>query len=58
MLYTVMNAASRLIREEDGQDLIEYGILGAFISVIALLTIKAIGPLVETLYQAVEVALT
>ncbi len=42
---------------DDGQDLIEYGLLGAFISIVAVLTIQAIGPLVNDLYVAIQNAI-
>ncbi len=48
----------KLIRREEGQDLIEYAVLAAFISVIAIVTVKSIGPLVDALYLAVSTALS
>ena len=48
----------KLIRDERGQDMIEYGILAAFISVVAVVAIKAIGPMVDALYVVVQTALT
>ena len=44
--------------DEDGQDMIEYGLLGAFISIVALATIKLIGPLITPLYNQIQTALT
>jgi Flp pilus assembly pilin Flp len=48
----------RLLRDERGQDMVEYALLAAFISIVAIVVIKAIGPLVNTIYQNVEDALT
>ncbi len=48
----------RIIRDEEGQDMIEYGILAAFISIAAIIAIKAIGPLVNALYVVVQAAMT
>ena len=48
----------RLFRDESGQDMIEYALLGSFISIVAILAIQAIGPLVNTIYEAIETALT
>ena len=48
----------KLFRREEGQDMIEYAILAAFISIVAIVAIKAIGPLVNAIYVAVEAALT
>jgi Flp pilus assembly pilin Flp len=46
------------LRRDEGQDLIEYGLLGAFISIVAVVTLQAIGPLVDALYVAIETAIT
>ena len=48
----------KLIQDEKGQDMIEYALLGSFISIIAIIAIRAIGPLVNTIYENVETALT
>jgi Flp pilus assembly pilin Flp len=48
----------RLFREEKGQDMIEYALLGSFISIVAILAIQAIGPLVNTIYENIRDALT
>ena len=47
-----------LFKDESGQDIIEYALLAAFISIIAILIIKAIGPLLSTIYSNVVTALT
>jgi pilus assembly protein Flp/PilA len=51
------NLIARFIREEEGQDVIEYGLLGAFISVVAALTIVAIGGDVTTMFNTIDTAL-
>ncbi|UCE03250.1 MAG: Flp family type IVb pilin [Candidatus Latescibacterota bacterium] len=48
----------RLFVEESGQDMVEYALLAAFISIVAIVTIRAIGPLVDAVYQNVQTALT
>ena len=50
--------AMSLIRDDSGQDLIEYALLASFISIIAIVAIRAIGPLVNTIYTNVQGALT
>jgi Flp pilus assembly pilin Flp len=45
-------------RMEEGQDMIEYAVLAAFISIIAIATIKLIGPLIDAIFVAVQNALT
>ena len=44
------NLFNRFVREESGQDIIEYVLLAAFISVVAWSIIQAIGVDVTTLY--------
>lgn len=46
------------LRNEEGQDMIEYALLASFISIIAIVAIKAIGPLVDAIYNAIITALT
>ena len=52
-----MNFLKRFLREEDGQDMIEYGLLASFISIVAIIALQAIGPLVNAVYVAVQNAL-
>ena len=58
MFQKVLQAGGRLVREDEGQDMIEYAILAAFISIVAIVAIRAIGPLVDAIYVAVQTALT
>ena len=44
----------RLLRKDEGQDLTEYGLLAAFISVVAVITLRNFGPLIDALYQVVQ----
>jgi Flp pilus assembly pilin Flp len=53
---TVKNLIARFVREEEGQDIIEYSLLGAFISVVAWLTLQNIGQDVENMYSDVQKA--
>ena len=43
--------AWRVLREDAGQDLIEYAMLAAFISLIAIASINSIGGVVNGWYQ-------
>lgn len=52
-----MSYLRRFVREESGQDMIEYGLLAAFISVVAIAALQAIGPLVKAIYVAIQNAL-
>ncbi len=47
----------QLIRNEEGQDMIEYALLASFISIVAIVAIKLIGPLVVAIYEAIRLAL-
>lgn len=53
-----MSYLKKFLKEEDGQDMVEYGLLAAFISIIAIATLRAIGPLVDAVYVNVQNALT
>jgi Flp pilus assembly pilin Flp len=44
----------RLVREDSGQDLIEYGLLVGIITAGAVAAINAIGPKVTTYYSSLE----
>ena len=52
-----MNLVKRLIKEEDGQGMIEYVIIAAGISIAAIVIIRAIGPKINTVWQNVNTAL-
>jgi pilus assembly protein Flp/PilA len=44
----------RFVREEEGQDVIEYALLAAFISIVAATIIQTIGTDVTTIYTNVK----
>ena len=48
----------RLIREDDGQDIIEYALLAAFVSIVAYALVVAIGEDVVTIYSSTNGATT
>jgi Flp pilus assembly pilin Flp len=45
---------NRFVREEEGQDIIEYALLAAFISIVAWSILVTIGGDVKTIYTAVD----
>jgi Flp pilus assembly pilin Flp len=51
----VKTLISRFVREEEGQDIIEYALLAAFVSIVAATVIGTIGSDVLKIYQAVKV---
>ena len=40
----------RILREEDGQDLIEYGLLGALIGIVGIVAWTTVGSAIGTTY--------
>jgi Flp pilus assembly pilin Flp len=48
----------KLIRNSKGQDMVEYALLASFISIVAIATLRLIGPLVLAIYVAIQAALT
>ena len=50
------NLFARFVREEEGQDIIEYALLAAFISVLAWLILQNIGQDVQQMYSNVQKA--
>ena len=47
------NLFVRFVREEDGQDIIEYALLAAFISIVAYTLLGQIGTDVNSIYTEV-----
>lgn len=45
---------NRFVREEAGQDLIEYALLAGFISLVAVLAITNVGKGINTVYQNID----
>jgi pilus assembly protein Flp/PilA len=50
----VKNLVSKFLREDQGQDLIEYGLLVGIITVGAIASIKLIGPKVATFFSDLD----
>lgn len=48
------NLFNRFVREEEGQDIIEYALLAAFISIVAWSILVTIGTDVKTIYTNVD----
>ena len=46
-----MRWLTTLTHDDTGQDMVEYGLLSAMISIVAVVTLKSIGPLVAILYM-------
>ena len=50
------NLIVRFVREDEGQDIIEYSLLAAFISISGYLILQSIGSNVNTIYTKVQTA--
>jgi Flp pilus assembly pilin Flp len=50
----VKNLITRFVREDEGQDVVEYALLAAFVSIIAAAIIQTIGPDLKTIFGAVK----
>jgi Flp pilus assembly pilin Flp len=52
-----MSKLEQFMKDDSGQDTVEYALLAAFISIFAIVAIKAIGPLINSIYVNVQNAL-
>ena len=50
------NLFARFVREEEGQDIIEYSLLAAFISISGYLILQSIGTQVNSIHTKVQTA--
>jgi pilus assembly protein Flp/PilA len=48
------NLVNRFVREDAGQDLIEYALLAGFISLVAVVAITAVGTGVNAVYNNID----
>ena len=46
----MMTAVGRLMRRNDGQDLLEYGLLAALFAVAAMVSVAALGETIHTVF--------
>jgi len=53
-----MNLVKRLIKEEEGQGMIEYVLIVAFISIVAIALIRGVGGNVKNVWNNTNNALT
>ena len=53
----LLRLAKRTIRSEEGQDLIEYGLLAALIAIVAIGTVSVLGQTIYSVFwKSIEVA--
>lgn len=46
----MMTAVGRLVRRDEGQDLLEYGLLAALIAAVAMVSVTALGNTIYTVF--------
>ena len=49
----VLSAVGRLVVDDDGQDLLEYGLLAVLISVVAMAGVTTLGDTIRTVFWEV-----
>lgn len=54
----MLNMLKKFIRDEEGQDFVEYALLLAGIAVVAWAGVEALGPLVDAQYDKISAFLT
>jgi Flp pilus assembly pilin Flp len=52
-----MKHLTNFLRDDRGQDLVEYALLGAFISIVSIAVLKTLGPVVSKVYSRIQDAL-
>ena len=53
-----MPSLVKLLKKDDGQDMVEYALLAAFLSIVAIATLRLIGPLIVTMYDRIRTAIS
>jgi Flp pilus assembly pilin Flp len=57
-MNAIIGAVARLVRNDDGQDLIEYALLAGLIALVAVVGVTAVGDAVNNvLWQTIATAL-
>ena len=53
-----MNAITRLVKDDSGQDMLEYALLTALIALAAVVAVKAAGLQVSAIFDKIKTELT
>ena len=53
-MSTLVNKMRSLVWNDEGQDIIEYALLAAFIAIVAAVILVNIGPLIEDIYTQIQ----
>jgi pilus assembly protein Flp/PilA len=57
LLQALARVQARIAEREEGQDMVEYALLAALISIVAIAIILLLGPYIQNLFQDVVNAL-
>ena len=49
-----MNALKNFVVSEDGQDLVEYALLAALLSIVSIATLKVLGPKIAAVWTNIS----
>lgn len=49
-----MNLITRFLSDESGQDMVEYGLLAAFISIVAITALTAVGDQLKIVFNLIK----
>jgi pilus assembly protein Flp/PilA len=49
-----MNTLKNLVISEDGQDLVEYALLAALLSIVSIATLKVLGPKIAAVWTNIS----
>ena len=52
-----MNAVMNFIAREEGQDLVEYALLAALLSIVSIAALKLLGPKIAATWGTIQAAL-
>jgi Flp pilus assembly pilin Flp len=53
-MYHVLIAVEHLVRDDRGQDLLEYGLLATLIALAALMAVGLVGTTTSTLWSSID----
>ena len=57
--YTRMKALLRnLVVREEGQDLVEYALLAALLSIVSIVALQALGPVISNVWDRINTAIS
>ncbi len=47
----------KILREEEGQNMIEYALLGGLLSIVGIAAVQVIGPIIQGIFEDIQAAL-